>query len=83
MKMEVLNQSPTEKRVLLLFDSNGLSLEDEKVDEYLRAHDLEPKRQYSETRDGKEYLVYYFGHCYLEDHLDQLSALASEAQMQA
>jgi len=83
MKMEVLNLSAEEKRILLLFDSNGPSSEDEKVDEYLHAHDLEPKRQYSETRDGKEYLVYYFGHCYLEDHMEQLSALSGEAQPQA
>ncbi len=83
MKIEVLNLTATEKRVLLLFDSVGLSPEDEKVDEYLHANELEPKRQYSETRDGKEYIVYYFGNCYLEDHLDQLAALAGEAQPQA
>ena len=29
--------------------------------------------------DGKEYLVYYFGHCYLEDHMEQLSSMATEA----
>lgn len=79
MKMEVINLSPTEQRVLLLFDSSGPSPKDEQVDDYLHAHELEPKRQYSETRDGKEYLVYYFGHCYLEDHMEQLSAMASEA----
>ena len=79
MKIEVINLSPTEQRVLLLFDSDGPSLEDERVDDYLHAHELEPKRQYSETRDGKEYLVYYFGHCYLEDHMEQLTAMASEA----
>ena len=45
----------------------------------MRAHELEPKRQYSETRDGKEYLVYYFGHCYLEDHMEQLSSMTTEA----
>ena len=79
MKIEVINLSPEEQRVLLLFDSDGPSPKDVQVDDYLHAHDLEPKRQYSETRDGKEYLVYYFGHCYLEDHLEQLSAMASEA----
>ena len=42
MKMEVLNLSPTEKRILLLFDSDEPSSDDEKVDEYLHAHDLEP-----------------------------------------
>jgi len=79
MKMEVINLSPTEQRVLLLFVSDGPSPKDEQVDDYLHAHELEPKRQYVETRDGKEYLVYYFGHCYLEDHLEQLSAMSSEA----
>lgn len=79
MKMEVINLSPTEQRVLLLFDSDGPSPEDVQVDDYLRARELEPKRQYSETRDGKEYLVYYFGHCYLEDHMEQLSSMTTEA----
>ena len=83
MKVEVINVGPKEQRVLLLFDSGGPSSEYERVDEYLHANDLEPKRQYSETRDGKEYLVYYFGHCYLEGHLDHLSALADEAQLHA
>ena len=83
MKMEVINVSPKEQRVLLLFDSDGPLPKDEQVDSYLRAHELEPKRQYSETRDGKEYLVYYFGHCYLEDHLEQLTAMASEGLPQA
>jgi len=80
MKMELLSLSDEQKRILLLFDSSELSPEDEKIDEYLHANDLEPKRQYSETRDGKEYLVYYFGHCYLEDHLDQLSAISGAAK---
>ena len=79
MKMEVINLSPTEQRVLLLFESDGPSQEDVQVDEYLHAHELEPKRQYSETRDGKAYLVYYFGYCYLEDHLEGLLAMASES----
>jgi hypothetical protein len=80
MKMELLSLSDDQKRILLLFDSSELSPEDEKIDEYLHANDLEPKRQYSEMRDGKEYLVYYFGHCYLEDYLDQLSAISGAAK---
>ena len=79
MKMEVINLSPTEQRFPLLFDSNGPSPKDVEIDSYLHDHELEPKRQYWETRDGKEYLVYYFGHCYLEDHMEQLSAMASQA----
>jgi hypothetical protein len=83
MKMEVIEVKPTEQRVLLLFDGDGPTSESEQVDEYLRANDLEPKRKYSEVRDGKEYMVYYFGQCYLEGHLDQLSALADDAGSQA
>ncbi|MBI2855656.1 MAG: hypothetical protein HYX93_02280 [Chloroflexi bacterium] len=81
MKMEVINLSPEEQRVLLLFESQGLTPEDEQVDAYLHANALEPKRQYWETRDGKEYLVYYFGHCYLEGHMEKLASLASEASI--
>ena len=82
MKMEVLNLSPTEQRIIMLFDSQDVTSEDERVDGYLHAHELEPKRQYWETRDGKEYLIYYFGHCYLEDHLEQLAAMATEANLE-
>lgn len=81
MKMEVVHLSTNKHKVLLLFDfdRDEPSPEDEQVDDYLHDHELEPKRQYRETRDGKNYLVYYFGHCYLDGHLDQLAALASEA----
>ena len=81
MKIEVINLTPEEQRVLLLFDTDGPSPEDEDVDTYLKAHDLEPKRQYHETRGGKEYLVYYFGHCYLEDHFEHLAGLATETNL--
>lgn len=76
MKMEVINLRASEQRVLLLFDAEGPSPKDESVDAYLHAHDLTPRRQYRETRDGTEYVVFYFGHCYLEDHMERLTAMA-------
>ena len=82
MKMEVLNLSPTEQRIIMLFDSQNVTSEDEQVDGYLHAHELEPKRQYWETREGTDYLVYYFGHCYLEGHLEHLAAMATEADLE-
>ena len=81
MDMQVINLTPTEKRVLLLFDAEQESSEDERVVSYLSQHNLEPRRQYHEQRDGKEYLVYYFGHCYLEDHLSALKAMATGADL--
>ena len=77
MKMEVIYLSPEEQRVLLLFDAKGPTPEDEQVDSYLQSHTLEPKRQYWETREGNEYLVYYFGYCYLEGHIGMLTSMAS------
>ncbi len=82
MKLEVISIAPTEQRVLLLFDPSGPTPEDAEVDSYLQSHDLEPKRQYSETRDEKEYNVYYFGHCYIEDHLEKLASMATEAKLE-
>lgn len=79
MKIEILNLSETEQRILLLFEGDGPSIEDQQVDRYLHTNELEPKRQYWETRDGKEYLVYYFGHCYLEGHMEQLYSMAGQA----
>ena len=79
MKMEVIHLTPEEQRVLLLFDPARPVPQDQVVDNYLRDQGLEPKRQYRETRDGREYIVYYFGHCYLEGHIDHLAGLATEA----
>ena len=76
MKIETIHLTPTEKRVLLLFDVNGQPHEDESVRAYLRAKGLEPKREYREQREDGEYLVYYFGHCYLQGHLRALGSMA-------
>lgn len=83
MKLEIVTLTPEEQRVLLLFDPTSPTPQDPEVDAYLQAHNLEPKRQYRETRQGREYVVYYFGHCYLEDHLEQLAGLATEAVLPA
>ena len=80
MKMETVTVSPGEERVLLLFDAAAPGNEHEKVAEYLRAHNLTPRREYTEERDGTDYLVYYFGHCYLEPHLDAVAAIAGESE---
>ena len=82
MKLEVISIAPTEQRVLLLFDPAGPDSKDDEVNTYLQSNSLEPKRQYSETRDDKEYNIYYFGHCYIEDHLEKLASMATEAKLE-
>ncbi len=77
--METITVSPGEQRVLLLFDGETDGGEREKVEEYLKAHDLTPRREYTEERDGTEYLVYYFGQCYLEPHLEAVAAIAERS----
>ena len=79
MKMETITVSPGEDRVLLLFDAAATEAARGRVDDYLKAHDLSPRREYTEERDGKDYLVYYFGHCYLEPHLDAMAAIVGES----
>ena len=82
MKLEVISIAPTEQRVLLLFDPSGPDAKDSEVNTYLQSNNLEPKREYSETRNDKEYNVYYFGHCYIEDHLEKLASMATEAKLE-
>ena len=77
MKLETITVSPGERRVLLMFDHAGRTSDDEQVQSYLDTNGLEPRRIYRETRDESEYEVYYFGHCYIESHLDSLTRLAS------
>lgn len=82
MKMEVLDLSNNEQRIILLFDSASVTPDDERVDEYLHAQELEPKKQYWETREDTDYLVYYFGRCYLDGHLAKLMGMAAEADVE-
>ena len=77
MKLEVITVAPEEQRVLMLFDRQRRSPDDNQARAYLQQHDLEPKKQYEETRDAVQYDVYYFGHCYLEGHLESLTSMAS------
>ena len=77
MKLETITVSPGEQRILLLFDSQDQTAADDEVRSYLTSNGLEPRRQYSEIRDDTEYEVYYFGHCYIEEHLDSLSGLVA------
>ncbi len=79
MKIEMITVSPGEERVLFLFDPDEPSSDLLRVVEYLSAHNLTPRREYTEERDGKDFLVYYFGHYYLEPHLGALAAIAGEA----
>ncbi len=81
MKLEVITVAPKEQRVLLLFDPQQPVPEDQQARTYLQDNDLEPKRQYQETRDSTDYDVYYFGHCYVGDHLNHLVGLASESKL--
>ena len=74
--MEFLQVTPDEQRVILLFEESDQDEKLKEVDQYLINNQLEPKRKYSENSDGIDYLVYYFGHCYLADHLEILSEMA-------
>ena len=52
--METITVSPGEQRVVLLFDAKTPGGEREKLVEYLKAHDLTPRREYTEEIDGVE-----------------------------
>ena len=79
MKIEVINVAECQDRVLLLYEGETPSEQDSRVDDYLRSNNLEPKKQYTENRDGMDYRVYYFGQCYIGSHMDELSAMAEGA----
>lgn len=78
MKLERITTDSCQERVLLLFDPNEQAARD-KVRSYLTNNDISPRREYTETRDDTEYEVYYFGSCYIESHLDNLTEVASGA----
>lgn len=78
MKVETITTDSCQERVLLLFDP-GEQVARDRVRSYLTANDISPRREYSETRDDTEYDVYYFGSCYIEGHLDNLTEVASGA----
>ncbi len=76
-KLETITVSPGEQRVLLMFDPLNQTDTDSEVRAYLTSNSLEPRRRYQEAREDTEYEVYYFGHCYIEEHLDNLTRLAT------
>jgi hypothetical protein len=69
MKIETIEITPGEKRILLLMDNKMDSSPDKEVLTYFKANGIEAKKEYSEERDGQEYNIMYFGHCYLEDRI--------------
>ena len=80
MRLEVLDITPDEQRILLVFGGKE-SNDREKVDTYLKSHNLEPKRQYTENRNDEEHLIYFFGQCYLDGHIDQLASMAVDSNV--
>ena len=81
MKMEFVDITSDEQRILMLFDAHGSTFQSEQgqVDSYLESQGLSPKRQYFENRGDTEYLVYYFGSCYLDGHLDKLTSMTESS----
>ena len=82
MKIETIEVAPGEKRILLLMNREQNSSPDKEVLTYLKANGIEAKKEYAEERNGTEYNVMYFGHCYLEDRIgvDFLSGWSQELE---
>ena len=78
MKVETMTTDSCQERVLLLFDPGEQAARD-RVQSYLAQNDISPRREYTETRDDTDYEVYYFGSCYIQGHLDNLTEVASGA----
>ena len=55
--------------VFLSFNVENPDSEDEAVRSYLDEHDLEPKMRGTDTLEGQDFEVQYFGGCYLGRHL--------------
>jgi hypothetical protein len=77
--MEVITVAPEEQRVLLMFDPDQPLSTDSQVTSYLQDNGLEPKREYKESRESTEYNILYFGHCYLDGHMDALTGFAESS----
>lgn len=78
MKVETITTDSCQERILLLFDPGEQAAMD-RVRSYLNQNDISPRREYTEARDDTEYEVYYFGSCYIQSHLDNLTEVASGA----
>ena len=55
--------------VFLVFNQNDPDPEDDEVTAYLKANQLEPKREYNAEREGTRSHIMYFGGCYIRDHM--------------
>ena len=62
-------------RFKLYFNQQRADPEDPWVLDYLREHDLEPRRELAEEHEGIPYRVLHFGQCYLGRHVPQLRTL--------
>ena len=77
MKIETIGLDNGQQRILMVFDETKDNTQNVEIDEYLASQELEPKRTYKETRDGKDYKIYYFGSCYLDGHMEKLNLIAN------
>ena len=55
-------------------DANDVALTDS-MDMYLKGNGLSPKRQYSTAIHGENRIVYSFGHCYIEKHMEKIQSI--------
>lgn len=62
-------------RFKLYFNQQRADPEDPWVLDYLREHDLAPRRDLAEEHEGIPYRVLHFGQCYLGRHVPPLRAL--------
>src|ERR671922_1210485 len=59
--------------ILLIFDQEQPDPEDEEAKRYLAERGLEPKRTFHTDMQGRDYVVWQFGGCYLGRHLDAIA----------
>ena len=65
--------------IFLAFNKEHSDSEDEAVKAYLEEHELIPKAQGTDTLEGQEYDVMYFGGCYLGRHLNVIGDMQRKA----
>ena len=65
--------------VFLAFKKEGAEAEDAAVKAYLEQHELMPKMQGTDTVEGEELDVMYFGGCYLGRHLGVIEEMQRKA----
>jgi uncharacterized Rossmann fold enzyme len=78
MQIETIKITEEEQRILIIIDKKSDNETKELLDSYLENNTLSPKKEYLEERNGKDYLVYYFGHCYIEEHLENIGNIAGK-----